>query len=1241
MSSSVGRLAFIVVGTVIGSFLGNPALGFALGSAIGGLVFAPEGQKVEGPRIGDTEVQSSSLGVTIPLQFGTTRGSGMVLWSGGLREDKDKEKQGKGGGGGSVTTYTYFASFLLSFGFGPAIALRRMWADGKLIYDSTGTGDVQNNKYKFRFYKGDGVSAPDSLVSESINRRLAGLPDVNEGNGEQATFTTIQDLIDEGIAAGDAGDERGYLIADALTARASGPTAIFTENPQYYWYTGQALDDQFVSETIVPEYRFTPSYNDLCHVVFDDIALEDFGNRIPNITAEIVFGTTDQIISLTGTVAESVIPETSPVVTAPTSLHGFHVQTRKLLLLSGTTLRRFDYTQRAETGFVVDPTIVKVIGADSAGNMIVNTTEPKVARTHPLTFVPDGTVGAVQGIYTAPIYGAALYDGITSNVRLFAVVNTDNNLGVLRVDDVVDEVWGTAVADSGGVLDDVTTIGEGPMTSGGTSSEFGTDTGSWARVYMLGVDVGGGTWTLYAITASYSLTGGSLVHFVHKNIIVSGPTGGMTVRNIIYDTVTNRTLLFFDNFGAGHVKKYTDDGQLSYAVDTTYMPPGPESGFQNSTTSNGRVSWATGNNITEFNILNGVETVTGAALTFSASAVAQIYISINDTILTWNGDVPTFIALNRSTDETTAGSTKLSSILASLCSRAGMAADEFDVAAVPDTDLVFGFTIARPSSARQAMDKLVLPYLIDGIETDWTIKFKERSVTPIRTLTEQELGPVKGPTGDVNWLETRKPDHELAQEVNITFIDRNRDYQTGASRAGRIAQPVNTMFSVTKQNIELPMVMGEPDAQAAAQRILYLGWLSRDRSKTKLSWGHADLDPTDLITVQFDESRTTIERIGTATMGADFSVEMIVSRAGDPVHTFQSSLPITTSSVPTNRIVTPVFTQLFTIDMPLLYDFHDVNRTASRLFIAAGTDSDQWVAAQLFQSDDGANYLSAATLANEITWGVVSGTLPAPRSLWTTDKDNSLTIVLGLDVGDIVSVTREQIINSSANRAIIFNPSTGISEIIQFQDVVANVNGSYTLTNLCRGLRGTDYAVSDHSSGAFFILIKDAAIETPLHELGALGSTRFFRAVSSGATLGGAPTQSLVLEGRSLMPWAVNNYKRADDGSDLTVTWTRRARVGGAWNMAGAGVEPVPLAEDLEQYEVYLLPTGAGSHAAFDPADATTYELLDILTTPTRVYTAAELATATIALTDDVNMVVYQISGQVGRGFKSEAVLIP
>ena len=88
MSSSLGRLALGVVGALIGAPFGLAAVGFAIGSAIGGFLFAPEGPTVEGPRLGDTDVTASSLGKVIPFHYGVTRSSGNVFWSAGLKEIK-------------------------------------------------------------------------------------------------------------------------------------------------------------------------------------------------------------------------------------------------------------------------------------------------------------------------------------------------------------------------------------------------------------------------------------------------------------------------------------------------------------------------------------------------------------------------------------------------------------------------------------------------------------------------------------------------------------------------------------------------------------------------------------------------------------------------------------------------------------------------------------------------------------------------------------------------------------------------------------------------------------------------------------------------------------------------------------------------------------------------------------------------------------------------------------------------
>ena len=86
--------------------------------------------------------------------------------------------------------------------------------------------------------------------------------------------------------------------------------------------------------------------------------------------------------------------------------------------------------------------------------------------------------------------------------------------------------------------------------------------------------------------------------------------------------------------------------------------------------------------------------------------------------------------------------------------------------------------------------------------------------------------------------------------------------------------------------------------------------------------------------------------------------------------------------------------------------------------------------------------------------------------------------------------------------------------------------------------------------------------------------------------------------------------------------------------MAGMGIEPVPLNEDAEAYEVFLLensPTILDDFSTFDPA---TFSTSKQVATPSTVFTAAELTAAGYTdLNEDVYVAVYQLSAQVGRGF--------
>lgn len=171
--SSAGQIVGGIVGAVVGWFVGGPygvIQGAALGAGIGGVLDPPKGPTVQGPRLQDKGVQTSTYGAHLPRIYGTIAGGGNIiqLENNNLKETVRKKSSGGKGGGGSVTTktYTYSATFQLSLCEGPIAGVRRIWCGDRLIYNA-GSGDLEtiiaSNKAAaaFRVYLGTDDQLPD------------------------------------------------------------------------------------------------------------------------------------------------------------------------------------------------------------------------------------------------------------------------------------------------------------------------------------------------------------------------------------------------------------------------------------------------------------------------------------------------------------------------------------------------------------------------------------------------------------------------------------------------------------------------------------------------------------------------------------------------------------------------------------------------------------------------------------------------------------------------------------------------------------------------------------------------------------------------------------------------------------------------------------------------------------------------------------------------------------------------
>ncbi len=168
------KLGLVVVGYALFGPLGGIAAGY-LGS-----VLWPTDYDLDMPSVGEWEMQSSAIGIPIPIVFGTTKLPGNIIWMGPVQAHNVKSSSGGGkGGGGSQTSkeVSYTRSFLISICEGPA-DITKAWKDKTEI-----------PTWHFTSWNGVGNSGLPLLIDEDHasykNLCLAYFEDYDLGNSQR------------------------------------------------------------------------------------------------------------------------------------------------------------------------------------------------------------------------------------------------------------------------------------------------------------------------------------------------------------------------------------------------------------------------------------------------------------------------------------------------------------------------------------------------------------------------------------------------------------------------------------------------------------------------------------------------------------------------------------------------------------------------------------------------------------------------------------------------------------------------------------------------------------------------------------------------------------------------------------------------------------------------------------------------------------------------------------------------
>lgn len=132
-----GASILTIAGAIIGAFTPiGPAFGALLGSLAGQLLFPPTQPNINGPRLNDITQTNSTVGAPIPRGWGTFPAAGNIIAQTDLREViVTEEVGGKGQPSQTTSTPTYYQDFAIGLNDGLIGGVRRIWANGKIIYD--------------------------------------------------------------------------------------------------------------------------------------------------------------------------------------------------------------------------------------------------------------------------------------------------------------------------------------------------------------------------------------------------------------------------------------------------------------------------------------------------------------------------------------------------------------------------------------------------------------------------------------------------------------------------------------------------------------------------------------------------------------------------------------------------------------------------------------------------------------------------------------------------------------------------------------------------------------------------------------------------------------------------------------------------------------------------------------------------------------------------------------------------
>jgi hypothetical protein len=513
-----------------------------------------------------------------------------------------------------------------------------------------------------------------------------------------------------------------------------------------------------------------------------------------------------------------------------------------------------------------------------------------------------------------------------------------------------------------------------------------------------------------------------------------------------------------------------------------------------------------------------------------------------------------------------------------------------------------GYTVSGPQVGDSVLTPLVQAYRFGFSEDAGVITLVARGYEDEVTVSTNDLA-----THEFGKSTSRKVRFEDADstsvpgEILVRFVSDENNLQQGSERAFRKTDRNPTI-------IDLPLTLSPAIAKGIAKVNLWSAQTERVPVTLNLPPSMIHVQETDIVKFTLDGVEYSVY-VAQLTRGYNHLIEIqgVLTRKKSFLQTGEYSAPTT---VPGAEETVPEERSQWYLDAPAFTD-----GLTEQLGVYFVSESDPWAGVRSFKGEVG-----GPSTTREGYIGEVLAPLE-PMSPYVWDEDSRL--VVEMKNGTLSPCSEEECL-SGTNRAAIRHPS-GDWEIIGYQNVTNSgyPAGTYEISKLLRGLRGTEHLVSGHLAGEPFIkLSTDGSVGFHQCSISELNTNLVFKAVPFGSTVSEWDSTTVQFAGKTKRPFSVVDLTYEWDSSDnLTVTWNRRSK------KFSRLFSPAPLSADENPMQ-FLIEVKQGGPLATPVRSVVVNE-------EKFVYSAADMTADGYSPSTPgtiVKVYVYQLSSEVGRG---------